>query len=119
MSHSDEFLARLQHIKGKRARVVIDHILEHGFITTEDLEKTYGYKHPPRALRDVREQGIVLETFRVKDTQGRTIAAYRFGENIGESMGSETLAQPGRRPFTKAFRQQLMNLYNFRCNVCG
>ena len=50
-----EFLEYVQSITNKRAKVVIDHILAHGFITTEDLEKTYGYNHPPRAARDVRE----------------------------------------------------------------
>lgn len=47
----------LPSIRNKRARVVIEHILEHGYITTEQLEKDYGYNHPPRAARDVREVG--------------------------------------------------------------
>lgn len=34
-----EFLEYAQSITNKRAKVVIDHILAHGFITTEDLEK--------------------------------------------------------------------------------
>ncbi len=29
-------------VTAKRARVVIDHILKHGFITTEELKTTYG-----------------------------------------------------------------------------
>jgi hypothetical protein len=66
-------------ITNKRARIVIEHILEHGFITTEDLEKKYGYNHPPRAARDVREAGIPLETYRVQSSDGRSIAAYKFG----------------------------------------
>ena len=70
----------LEKISNKRARIVIEHILENGFITTEQLEKQYGYNHPPRAARDVRESGIPLETFRVKDSAGRIIAAYRFGD---------------------------------------
>jgi hypothetical protein len=57
---------------------VIDHILQYGFIATEDLENTYGYNHPPRAARDVREAGIPLETFKVKSKEGKSIAAYRF-----------------------------------------
>jgi hypothetical protein len=65
----------LENISNKRARIVIEHILENGFITTEKLEKQYGYNHPPRAARDVRESGIPLETFRVKDSEGRSIAA--------------------------------------------
>ena len=60
-----EFLEYVQSIINKRAKVVIDHILAYGFITTEDLEKTYGYNHPPRAARDVREAGIPLKTFKI------------------------------------------------------
>src|SRR3972149_1302263 len=70
----------LKQISNKRARIVIEHILAHGYVTTEEHEKKYGYNHPPRAARDVREFGIPLETFRVKDSTGRTIAAYRFGD---------------------------------------
>jgi hypothetical protein len=55
---SRAFLTQLKAVTNKRARIVIDHILEHGFITTEELETQYGYKHPPRAARDVRGQGI-------------------------------------------------------------
>lgn len=57
--------------------MVIDHIIAHGFITTEDLQK-YGYNHPPRAARDVREAGIPLETFFVESSDGQRIAAYRL-----------------------------------------
>ena len=57
---------------------VIDHILKHGFITTQDLDDTYGYNHPPRAVRDVKEHGIPIEMFRVKGGNGRKIAAYRL-----------------------------------------
>lgn len=42
-----EFLEYVQTITNRRAKIVFDHILAHGFITTEDLEKTYGYNHPP------------------------------------------------------------------------
>lgn len=76
MTQSPEF-ARLKQlldkISNKRARIVIEHILKHGLVTTEELEQQYGYKHPPRAARDVRESGIPLETFRVKNKEGRSI----------------------------------------------
>ena len=65
-----EFIDLIESITNKRPRIVIDHIIEHGFITTEDLEKTYGYSHPPRAARDVREAGIPLETFKIKSSSG-------------------------------------------------
>lgn len=75
-----DFLRRLRRVTAKRPRTVIEHILKHGQITTEELQTTYGYNHPPRAIRDVRELGIPLETFRVASTDGRSIAAYRFGD---------------------------------------
>jgi len=78
MTISKEYLEKLNAIKAKRPSTVIQHILQHGFITTEELKSQYGYDHPPRAARDVRELGIPLETFRVKDSKGRIIAAYRF-----------------------------------------
>ena len=74
-----EFLAKLNAVTKKRPKTVIQFIIEHGFITTDDLINL-GYKHPPRAARDVREQGIPLETFRVKDSTGKSIGAYRFGD---------------------------------------
>ena len=35
-------------VLAKRAKTVIDHILKHGHITTEELKNLYGYDHPPR-----------------------------------------------------------------------
>lgn len=109
------FLNYLAEVKGKRARVVIGHILEHGFITTEELELQYGYKHPPRAIRDVREQGVPIETFAVKNAQGRSIAAYRFGDP------SQLRRQKsgGRKTFPKAFKTTLFDLQDHRCAICG
>ncbi len=74
-----EVLKILNSITAKRAKTVIDHILQHGQITTEELKQRYGYDHPPRAVRDVREQGVPLDTFKIKDSAGKTIGAYRFG----------------------------------------
>ena len=44
-----EFLELLESVEAKRPRTVIDHILAHGYVTTEDLKERYGYNHPPRA----------------------------------------------------------------------
>lgn len=110
----EEFLLKLQSVTSKRARIVIDHILEHDYITTEDLEKTYGYSHPPRAARDVREQGIPLETFRVKSSDRRNIAAYRFGdlENIRRGQLG------GRKVFSKKLKDDLYNKSEGKCAIC-
>lgn len=74
--YPQEFLDLLASVNAKRPRTVIQHILEHGFITSQELKELYGYNHPPRAVRDVREYGIPLVTYRVTGTDGRSIAAY-------------------------------------------
>ncbi len=56
-----EFLERLRAVTAKRAKTVIDHILAHGQITTEDLKDIYGYNHPPRAIKDVTDLGIPIK----------------------------------------------------------
>ena len=54
--YQDDFLKLLKSVTSKRPRTVIEHILQNGQITTEELKELYGYNHPPRAIRDVREQ---------------------------------------------------------------
>lgn len=109
-----EFFERLQAVTAKRPKTVIDHIVKHGYITTEELSDKYGYDHPPRAARDVREQGIPLETFRVTGSHGRKIGAYRFGDPAkikGGRLG-------GRKAWPKKFKEALVKLYDSRCGVC-
>jgi hypothetical protein len=110
---SKEFLELCQSVKAKRPRTVIDHILKHGFITTEELKEVYGYNHPPRAVRDVKEHGIPIETFRVTGKDGRKIAAYRFGEWSGHRI--RRLA--GRTGLSKQLKQQLIKQYGSKCFI--
>jgi hypothetical protein len=108
------FIDKAKSVTAKRAKTVITHILEHGHVTTEELKNLYGYNHPPRAARDVREKGIPLETFRVSDSQGRSIGAYRFADP--SKIRSGTLS--GRKVFPKKFKQALIERYGCRCGVC-
>jgi hypothetical protein len=94
---------------------VLDHILKHGRITTEELQVQYGYGHPPRAARDVREQGIPLRTAKVKDKQGRTIAAYQL--DLTKTL--ETKKHGGRRALPKRFKGELVERYGEKCASCG
>jgi len=111
---SKEFLKKLRNIKAKRARIVIDHIIRHGHITTEELESKYGYAHAPRAARDVREQGVPLETFSVKNSTGRSIAAYKFGDLSQITKGK----LGGRSAFSKDFKKCIINANSSKCCVC-
>ena len=114
MDDQERFKALIAAIRNKRPRIVAEHILAHGSITTEELTNLYGYNHPPRAARDLRELGIPLETFKVKNTEGRTIAAYRFGDL--SQIQLDQLA--GRRSFSKQFKQSLMAEHGTRCAIC-
>src|SRR3989338_1954153 len=101
-------------VKSKRARAVIDFILKHGVVTTDDLEKM-GYIHPPRAVRDVRENGIPIETIRVKGVDGKSIAAYKFGD----SSKIQEFKLGGRSIFSKEFKATLMKKQVGRCAICN
>jgi predicted restriction endonuclease len=113
--YPQDFLNYIRSITNKHAKIVIDHILQHGFISTEDLENTYGYNHPPRAARDVREAGIPLETFKIKSKDGKSIAAYKFGDI--SQLQINRIA--GRIIFPKEFKKTLLDLSNGKCAICN
>lgn len=108
-----DFVEKCKSVTAKRPRTVIEHILRHDYITTEELREKYGYNHPPRAARDVREQGIPLETFRVTGSDGRNIGAYRFG-NPARARFSKLA---GRTAFAKALKTKLIKLHGSRCAI--
>jgi 5-methylcytosine-specific restriction endonuclease McrA len=108
-----EFLDRLRAITAKRAKTVIDHILANGFITTEELKNDYGYNHPPRAIRDVKEQGIDVEMYRTTGADGRSMAAYRFADPTAPAT-----AHSGRRAIPKAFKKLLIERDGGKCGIC-
>jgi hypothetical protein len=111
--YPEEFLELCRSVTAKRPKTVIDHILVHGHITTEELKGTYGYDHPPRAARDVREHGIPLETFRVEASNGRRIGAYRFGDPRKVRLKRFD----GRTALSKEVKEQLIAKYGCRCFI--
>jgi hypothetical protein len=114
MTYPPEFLEFLQRITNKRPKTVIDHILKHGYVTTQELKDLYGYNHPPRAARDVREQGVPLVTFRVEGGDGRKIAAYKFGDPA--QIQKDKLG--GRKTIPKAFKAALIDHDGKHCAIC-
>lgn len=77
------------------------------------MKDKYGYNHPPRAARDVKENGIPIEMFRVEGSDGRKIAAYRFGDPSQSRFGKRL----GRTAFTKELKQTLIGKYGLRCAI--
>ena len=113
--YSKEFIELLESVTAKRPKTVIQHILEHGYITSEELKYTYGYNHPPRAVRDVREYGIPLITYRIKGSDGRRIAAYKFGNPA--DMKNNLSKAAGRTMLSKTLKQALIEKYGSKCFV--
>ena len=111
-----KILELCEKVTGKRPRTVIDHLLEHGSITSEELQIMYNYDHPPMAIRDVRDYGIPIETFKAVHTEtGRKIAAYRFGnpdEIIRGRIG-------GRKAFSRTFKATLIDVYGAKDAFTG
>ena len=114
MKISKKALNILNSVTAKRPKTVIQQILKNGFVTTEEL-KQLGYEHAPRAARDVRELGIPLETFKVKDSNGRSIAAYKFGDlSKITNILSKTA---GRTALSKSLKKALMDKYGAVCFI--
>lgn len=108
-----KFLELCTAVTAKRPKTVIDHILKHGHITTEELREKYGYNHPPRAARDVREHGIPLETFYVTGSDGRKIAAYRFGDISKKRFRNLS----GRTGLSRKIKEYLIGKYGCKCFI--
>lgn len=110
-----EFLDLLHSVIAKRPKTVIDHILEYGYITSQELKDLYGYNHPPRAIRDVREYGIPIVTYRITGTDGRKIAAYKFGDP--KAVSNLASKQSGRTVLSKTLKQALIDKYGAKCFI--
>ena len=114
-SYSQEFLELLNSVTAKRPLTVIKHLLEHGFITSEELKEVYGYNHPPRAIRDVREYGIPIITYRVVGKDGRNIAAYKFGDPADAKNNVSKSA--GRTILSRELKTALIEKYGAKCFI--
>ncbi|MCC6424330.1 MAG: HNH endonuclease [Phycisphaerales bacterium] len=94
---------------------MVDHILQSGSITTDDLKRKYGYDHPPRAIKDVSDQGIPLIKTFVRKQDGKRMAEYRFGDLNQIAAGHIG----GRIQFPKAYKQALLAEYGNCCGLCN
>jgi hypothetical protein len=114
-TYDTKFIDLLKSVKNKRPKTIISHILEHGYITTEEIQRLYGYTHPPRAVRDVRERGIPIETYTIKNLDGRSIGAYRFGDpkNIHDNIAHSS----GRSTLSKTLKELLIQKYGSKCFI--
>lgn len=97
----------------KRAREVARIILDRGSCTTSDLEEL-GYKHSPRAVRDLKEAGVeivtTMEGYADPDTgQRKRRASY--------SIVGVDPTKKSRRQFSKSIVDSVKA--SGKCEVCG
>jgi len=115
-SLDESMISLCRSVQAKRARTVIDHILQYGVITNEELSDLYGYDHPPRAIRDVRENGIPLVTHSITSPKtGRRMGAYTFDDT--SKIKADRVG--GRKAFSKQFKQNLIEVYGCRDTITG
>jgi len=100
---------------GKRPRTVLEILLKNGEVSTYELGEL-GYDQPPRAAQDLKEHGVrLVTTFGKHPKTNARMAIYRLAEDGEEVVGSST----GRVAFPKAFREEVFEHFNNRCNVCN
>ena len=95
-----------------RARYVINHILENGSISSEDLRNA-GYVHGARAIGDVRDNGVPLITSNIRSSDNRTIAKYTFGP----SSAIKRHKFGGRVNFPRNLKNQLLQRDGLVCSI--
>jgi hypothetical protein len=111
----DEMYELIKQVDAQRPRRVLDHILKHGQVSTEELREVYGYQHEPRAARDVREWGIPLKTIRVRGKNNRMIGAYV----LGDPKDAVAYKIGGRVVPPKTVKEKLVQACGERCNLCN
>ena len=114
------FLEKVETTTNVRARRVLEHLVTHGHVTTDEIKTLYGYNHPPRAAQDVKDMGIPLQMTMVsrigEDGIRKTMAQYRLPEF---GMSGEIVIGLGRRAFPKVLKGQLAKLSEPGCRICG
>lgn len=85
-------------------------MLEHGSVTTSDLRDA-GYDHPPRAVRDVKDAGLAVDS-KLVNVGGVRMSRYTLLDTMSDGYVQ-------RRPISNAFRKALFDAHGNRCAVCG
>ncbi|MFA7237318.1 MAG: hypothetical protein WC058_10680 [Phycisphaeraceae bacterium] len=115
INYSAELLAAVSKVTTKRGKTLVQHILEHGSVSTEQLETLYGLIDAASAARDVKDAGVPLAKTTGRRTNGRQMAVYTFGD---PSLIRGDRFQ-GRKAFAKGFKENLIKKYGAKCGLCS
>lgn len=109
---SKELLEKVSKVTSLRPKTILDHLVKHGSITTKEITVLYGYEHAPRAIADIKEEGIPISKTMVS-VDGKRMARYVFGD----PSKIEHNKLGGRQVFSKSFKTNLVALYGSKCNI--
>jgi len=94
-----------------RARKAVEHILEHGSITTDEI-LAMGQGHPPRTIADIKDAGVRTAMTMVL-VEGNRRAQYTLVPDMTGEM------QADRKSIPKKFRDSVFSAHSYRCAVCN
>lgn len=110
--YGDDFVVWIMRLSmSKRAARARDHLLEYETLTTEQLS-AMGYEHPPRAIRDLRDAGVTVQSASVRNSTGKRIASYTLVEQM-------SVGRAGRVSIPKKFRDSVNAEHNYICAICA
>jgi hypothetical protein len=110
-----ELLAAVAKVTANRGKLLVNHIMKHGSVSTEDLETIYGLTDAASAARTVKDAGVPLVATTNKRKNGRRMVVYTFGD---PSLIRGDRFQ-GRRAFAKGFKLALIEKYGPKCSLCS
>lgn len=110
---SDELRARIDAVTSPRARFVLNYIVDHGYVTADDIQDA-GYREHRRAVMDCRDLGFTIKNSRVRSPQGGTVGAWTL--DLDAELGA---GRAGRRQYPRTFRLRLLERATGRCEMCG
>ncbi|WP_156837338.1 HNH endonuclease [Nesterenkonia alba] len=97
----------------KRARVAAEMILERGSCTTSELTELAHLSHPPRALGDLRDSGVELDSKLVSYTDA---AGNKKRQKCYWIVGTDP-NKKSRRNLSKKTKDEILS--SGRCEICG
>lgn len=112
--YSQEFIDWARSLAmSKRAREALEIMIVHGSVTTEDLSERFGLRHPPRALGDLKDAGVVFTRRFVRSGAQKRIAEYTLQDVINPNI------EAPRKPIPKRVKDELLEKDGPVCRACG
>ncbi len=96
-----------------RGKKLLEYLLEHGSASTHDIETQLGEAHAPSAVRDLNDRGVRVVLDGYVQVGGKRRGVYKLDPDAPVRAG-----MIGRRGFSKAFKQRLIEHYGARCEIC-